>query len=351
MEKKNQFKTIDEGKIKLIIPDNFFIKGPGKRSIGFYNMDQKLNRDFTISFLRTVKPKLALDAFGGTGIRGLRINREANIKTVITEINKGSFNFIENNREYNNLNVEIYNKSFQSVLNDYLFDYIDIDPYGSVLPYMDDALINIRNKGYIGITATDLTALTGSMERKTKRRYHALILNDNYRHESGIRLLISEIIKRAASMDKAAFPMLSLWHSHYYRVIFQIFSSANMADELLNKINYVNKNNIISDLYNNVNEGPLWSGNLNSDMVNNLDIIENPDKLFLKYLNRIKNSDLSYYFLELSDIAKFKKIDTLNIEKAIDLLERNNIKSGRTIFSDTGLKIDYNLKEAIKYLY
>ncbi len=351
MEKKNQFKTINEGSIKLIIPDNFFIKGPGKKSIGFYNMDQKLNRDFTISFLKTVKPRLALDAFGGTGIRGLRINREANIKTVITEINKESFNFIKNNKEYNNSNVEIYNKSFQSILNDYLFDYIDIDPYGSVLPYIDDALLNIRNKGYIGITPTDLTALTGSMIKKTKRRYNSFILNDNYRHESGIRLLIAEIIRRAAAMDKAAFPMLSLWHSHYYRIIFQIFSSANKADELLSKINYVNKNEIIYNLYKNINEGPLWSGNLNSSIIKNLNIIDNPDKLFIKYLERIKNNDLSYYFLELSDIAKFKKVNAININKVIEILEKNNIESGRTQFSETGLKINYNIEEAIKYIY
>ncbi len=351
MEKKNQFRTINEGEIKLIIPDNFFIRGPGTRTAGFYNMDQKLNRDFTISFLKTVKPKLALDAFGGTGIRGLRINKEANIKTVITEINKASFNFIKNNRDYNNSDVEIYNQSFQSVLNDYLFDYIDIDPYGSVLPYIDDALFNVRNRGYIGITPTDLTALTGSIRKKTKRRYSAFILNDNYRHESGIRLLIAEVIKRAAAMDKAAIPMLSIWHSHYYRIIFQIFSSANKADELLDKITCVNKHNVISDLYSNINEGPVWSGNLNSTIINSLNIIDNPDKLFIKYLNRIKNNDLSYYFLELPDIARFKKIDTVSIDKTMDIFKKNNINAGRTQFSETGLKINYNIKEAIKYLY
>ena len=152
-------------------------------------------------------------------------------------------------------------------------------------------------------------------------------------------------------MDKAAIPVLSLWHSHYYRIIFQIFSSANSADELLNKITCVNKHNIISDLYSNINEGPVWSGNLNSTIINNLNIINNPDKLFIKYLNRIKNNDLSYYFLELRDIARFKKIDTINIDEAIDILKKNDINAGRTQFSETGLKINYNIKEAIKYLY
>ena len=127
MEKKSQFKTIREGAVELMAPDNLIIKGPGTRTAGFYNMDQKLNRDITISFLRTVKPKIALDAFGGTGVRGIRINREAGIKAVISEINKKSYEYININRELNNSPVEVYNKTFQAILNDYLFDYIDID--------------------------------------------------------------------------------------------------------------------------------------------------------------------------------------------------------------------------------
>ncbi len=351
MEKKNQFKTLCEGSIKLMVPDNFFTKGPGTRTAGFYNLEQKLNRDITISFLRTVKPRIALDAFGGTGIRGLRINREAGMKTVISEINKKSFEYIKINRELNNSDVEIYNKTFQAVLNDFLFDYIDIDPYGSVLPYIDDAMLNIRNKGYIGITPTDLTALTGSMEKKTFRRYGATIINDTYRHESGIRLLIGEIVKRAAAMDKAAIPMISLWHSHYYRVIFQIISSSSMADRQLEKIGTFNRNTGLAKEYPETHDGPMWLGRLNSDIVQNLNCIETQDKLFIKSLEGIKNNDLSLYFADIADFAKIIHRDSMGIESSMEKLVDNGIECGRTQFSDTGIKVSAPINDALHLIY
>jgi tRNA (guanine26-N2/guanine27-N2)-dimethyltransferase len=351
MERKNQFKTLSEGSVRIIAPDNFFIKGPGTKTAGFYNLDQKLNRDITISFLRTVKPRIALDAFGGTGIRGLRINREAGMKTVISEINKKSFEYIKINRELNGSDVEVYNKTFQAVLNDFLFDYIDIDPYGSVLPYMDDAMMNIRNRGYIGITPTDLTALTGSMEKKTFRRYRASIINDIYRHESGIRLSIGEIVRRAAAMDKAAIPMISLWHSHYYRVIFQIISSSSMADRQLEKIGTFNRHTGLANEYPDSIEGPIWLGNLNSDVVKNLNTVENPDKLFLKSLDGIKNNDLSLYFADTADFARIIHRDSISVQSSMEKLARYGIECGRSQFSDTGIKVSVPVNEALHLIY
>jgi tRNA (guanine26-N2/guanine27-N2)-dimethyltransferase len=351
MEKKNQFKTISEGSVEIMAPENFFVKGPGTRTAGFYNMEQKLNRDLTISFLRTVKPRIALDAFGGTGIRGLRINKEAGMKAVISEINKKSFEYISINKELNDSNVEIYNKTFQAILNDYLFDYIDIDPYGSVLPYMDDAMLNVRNKGYIGITATDLTALTGSMPSKTFRRYGANIINDVYRHESGIRLLIGEIVKRAAAMDKAAIPMISLWHSHYYRIIFQIVSSSHMADTQLEHIGIFDRHFGIAPEYGAYREGPIWLGNLNSEIAGNMDYVENPDKIFMASMNRIKNNDLSLYFADIADFARIKGIDTNSVESSMEKLRESGIICGRSQFSNTGIKVSSAISEALSIIY
>ncbi len=351
MEKKNQFKTITEGSIELVAPDNLIVKGPGTKTAGFYNMDQKLNRDITISFLRTVKPKIALDAFGGTGVRGLRINKEAGMKTVISEINKKSYEYINNNRELNNSSVEIYNKTFQAILNDYLFDYIDIDPYGSVLPYIDDAMSNVRNRGYIGVTATDLTSLTGSMPAKTFRRYRASVINDIYRHESGVRLLIGEIVQRAAALDKAAIPMVSLWHSHYYRIIFQIVSSSNKADMQLGKIGVFDRHTGLSSQYPSSREGPLWLGDLNSDIVNNLDYIENPDKLFLSTMERIRTNDLSLYFADIADFARIAETNTKPVEASMEKLRDNGITCGRSQFSNTGIKVSSTIPDALKVIY
>ncbi len=351
MERKNLYNYIQEGDVKLAVPENYYVKGPGKIGTGFYNMDQKLNRDFTVSFVKTFKPKLALDAFGGTGIRGIRFKKEAGVNTVISETNKESYNLIKRNVKMNEGNIEVYNQSFNSVLNSYLFDYVDLDPYGSVLPYIDSTLMRIKNGGFIGITATDLTALTGSSRKKVFRRYHANIINDKFRHESGIRLLIAEFVKRAAALDKGAFPYLSLWHSHYYRVIFKIFSSANMADEALEHIHTVNKNHDVNSMYRDITEGPIWTGDINHINFDSMNIIINPDKLFLKYLSRIKNEDYHIYFIELSDIARKNKFDSIPVEYAVEKLKEIGMRAGRTEFSETGVKVNSEFDEAIKALF
>ncbi len=351
MERKNQYNYIQEGDVKLAVPENYYVKGPGKIGTGFYNMDQKLNRDFAVSFIKTYKPKLALDAFGGTGIRGIRFKKEANVNTIISETNRESYNLIKKNVRMNGENIEVYNQNFNSVMNSYLFDYVDLDPYGSVLPYVDSTLMRIKNGGFIGITATDLTALTGSSQKKAFRRYRANIINDKFRHESGIRLLIAEFVKRAAAMDKGAFPYLSLWHSHYYRVIFKIFSSANMADEALEHIHTINKNHDVNSMYTDITEGPIWTGDINKINFDTLNIIENPDKMFLKYLHRIKNEDYNLYFIELSDIAEKNKSNSIPVEYAIEKLRENGMVAGRTEFSETGIKVSSKFDEAIKILF
>ncbi|KQB34595.1 MULTISPECIES: N2,N2-dimethylguanosine tRNA methyltransferase [Acidiplasma] len=345
MERKNQFKLIHEGAVQLRVPLNYNLKGPGTAQSGFYNASQKLNRDITLSFLKTFKPRLALDAFGGTGVRGIRFLKEAGIKTVITELNRESFDIINQNALLNGEDPEVINADFRCVINKYLFDYIDIDPYGSVIPYIGDAIMAVKNRGYIGITATDLTALTGSMPQKTLRRYNAYINNDAYRHESGIRLLIASFVRAAAAQDKGAFPLISLWHSHYYRIIFKIYSSANKADEALAYIGKINKNKSISDIYMDMDEGPLWLGHIHGIDFNSLIRIDSPDSEYLKILDRMKNDDLSLMFLNLPDIFRAKKINSIKMEDAIRILNDNNIRAGRTQFSDTGIKADADLRD------
>ncbi|AAT42805.1 tRNA (guanine(26)-N(2))-dimethyltransferase [Picrophilus oshimae] len=319
---------INEGKIKINVPDKYFLKGPGRQMPGFYNADQKFNRDVTVSFIRFVRPRLALDAFGGTGVRGIRINVETGTRTVISEINKKSFEYIEKNINENNADVEAYNEGFECVLDKYLFDYIDIDPYGSIVPYIDKAISRIRNHGYIGITATDLTALTGSNVQKLKRRYNAFALNDSFRHETGIRILIAFFVRHAAAMDRGAFPLISLWHSHYYRIFFKIENGSLNADKALSMIGYYNKKNGIYDYYNDVNEGEMWLGEINRDA-----------SMIDYKIERLCHDDESIYFIELKDISRFRNSDQISIKRALKILEENGINGYRTQFSDTGIKV------------
>ncbi|MGC8609679.1 MAG: tRNA (guanine(26)-N(2))-dimethyltransferase, partial [Thermoplasmata archaeon] len=222
---------VEEGSAIIDVPEVFH--GPGKKQPAFYNQDQVLNRDITVMFVRYANVKRFLDGFGGSGIRGIRVAKETTSEVTVSEIDRRSYDIIVSNARNNGVDIRILNTDFFCALSSGLYDFVDIDPYGSVVPFLDPALLKVKRNGYIGITATDLSSLTGSTSQKTKRRYEAHIHNDVYRHEMGIRLLCGYVARRSAAVDRAAFPVLSIWHGHYYRIFFKITNGSERADRNL----------------------------------------------------------------------------------------------------------------------
>ncbi len=328
--------------------------GPSRARPGFFNKSQKLNRDITILFLRYAKPRRALDGFGGTGIRGIRYYLEANVETVISERNKLSAEIIKDNIADLRGGVTFSNESFEATLSHSLFDFIDVDPYGSPLQYFDQSIYSVKNNGYVAITATDLSALTGSVPSKTFLRYDARVINDIYRHETGIRVLIGSFVRRAASLGREAIPQLSIWYSHYYRVIFRIRNGTSLARKALDNIGYINKHKVIFNRYPSVEEGPLWLGNLFSrDFLSSIEIPDylSDNVLLRKYVDRIKHEDTQLYFTDISELAKFRHISPPPVSHVIDILKTRGVSEvGRTTFSPTGIKSILNTAEIFDML-
>lgn len=346
---------ITEGLASIETPGFVHSKGPGKAEPGFYNRSQKLNRDLTVLFLRWAKPKLALDGFGGTGIRGIRFALETETKTVISERNVVSAGIIARNIESNEAEVELKTESFQSALSESLYDFIDIDPYGTAVQYMDQAIDSVRNNGFIAVTATDLSVLTGSVPSKTRLRYGSTVLNDAFRHETGARVLAGNFARRAASLEREAVPCMTLWHSHYYRIIFRVRSGTGRAMKNMDNVGFINKHNLLSNQYMNTIEGPLWLGNLfSSDFVSQLRIPDylSGDSALMKYSELFRNEDISLLFCDIAEIGRLKHDSPVKLRDAVELLRKNgHSEAGRTQFSPTGIKVKASMDDLIGYMY
>ena len=83
---------------------------------GFYNLEQVLNRDLTIIMLNLLKPRLFLDGFGATGIRGIRVSKETNAHSVISERSETSFKLLTRNVLLNKSDAEIHWSSFEEMV-------------------------------------------------------------------------------------------------------------------------------------------------------------------------------------------------------------------------------------------
>ncbi len=333
---------LEEGLSTIELPDFGKEKGPGTRKAGFYNPQQVLNRDITILLLNELNPRRYLDGFGGSGIRGIRVSMETEAEAVISDINTRSVEIIRENVKRNNVNPEVLNEPFESVVSRNLFDFIDIDPYGSIVPFLDVALTHVKNNGYLGLTATDLSALTGSAPSKTRRRYNAFIKTDMMKHESGLRLLIAYVVLRAAAMDKAITPLISFWKSHYYRLVVKVKHGSGVADRALQNVGDINKNENLSPIYEKFTEGPIWKGKLQDNSIMNSlkrGRMESIDPATYNFIESIRNEDTQFYFYEMTDFARKLGRSLPPISDAMHEIESvHNTPAYRTHFSPTGIK-------------
>ncbi|MGZ7067023.1 MAG: tRNA (guanine(10)-N(2))-dimethyltransferase, partial [Methanobacterium sp.] len=155
-------KTINEGIVKIITPELHKISS---KAPVFYNPVMELNRDLSILAIKTYVKNLGrkikiCDAFGGSGIRGVRYEKEIDEveNVVISDINPLAIQYIEENIKLNELdNIYVFKEDANILLRKCRgkFDVVDIDPFGTPSPFIESAGISLKSGGMICATATD----------------------------------------------------------------------------------------------------------------------------------------------------------------------------------------------------
>ncbi|MDY6771346.1 MAG: tRNA (guanine(10)-N(2))-dimethyltransferase [Candidatus Nanohaloarchaea archaeon] len=222
---------------------------PDKDSEVFYNDDQQLNRDVSVAALQAFTDRHdldvnVLDAFGGTGIRGLRYRREVSGLEAVTvnDINPSAADNVRRNMELNGLSdIEVTEQDANLLMTDRRkrYEYIDIDPFGSPADYADSAARCISHEGVVGVTATDLGTLCGSYRKTCKRRYASWSLNTSYCHEIGLRVLLKFLFETFARFDKVFRPKVVFAQKHYYRVLGEVQESKKGVNRSLDQVGYL----------------------------------------------------------------------------------------------------------------
>lgn len=100
--------------------------------------------------------------------------------------------------------------------------WIDIDPFGSPVPFLDTAVQALARRGVLEVSATDTAALSGSSRNPLMRRYGARVRLDKLKHDSGLRVLMATVARAAARHDRSITPLVSIWDSHHLRVSVQV---------------------------------------------------------------------------------------------------------------------------------
>jgi len=245
------FVEIVEGRVRLLVynPDKF------RRSNGvyepawapvFYNPQMTVNRDYSVVGLAALglNGAVVVDALSGSGVRALRYCAEVMgvEKCLANDIDTMAYDLIRRNIELNKLSekVEAFNEDanillYKLKLSGERLDFVDIDPYGSPSPFTRSATWAVARGGYIGLTATDLAALSGSRPWAGSRRYWTSLTATDVPKVVALRVLLGYAARVAAELDRYIEPLLYLVGRYFVRVIYRVRKGASAADAMLAK--------------------------------------------------------------------------------------------------------------------
>ncbi len=247
---------VREGLASVIVPDlTRYIVGnrpePAHAPV-FYNPRMEVNRSLSTAVISGYMNYVGrsgitiCEPLSGTGVRAVRYAREINgvSRVIANDISERAYELIRLNIDRNGLNdvVDVYRDDANNLLlriaREGGCDVVDLDPFGSPQPFIENGLRAIRDWGLLCVTATDVGVLSGKYPIKCVRRYGALPRKFPFRFEVGIRILVALIARYALSMDYGVRPLVSFLDGHYYRVCALILKDRAYALETVKNLGY-----------------------------------------------------------------------------------------------------------------
>lgn len=244
---------IVEGTTRLFPPATNLAKpvgAPGAKANGvpFYNPGMALNRDLSLLLVaaeaaRKGRELDVADVLAGTGARSLRLAHEVGAPLIVhaNDADPTAIAALRKGAEANGVpavRLRPTHGDAHAFLAARRYDVVDVDPYGSPMPFLDAAVRATRHDGLVCVTATDTGALAGTYPRACRRRYdaeHRLHAFD-WRAEVGLRILGGCLVRSAARFDRVATPVLSVQHGHWMRVVARVEDGKKDADAALKRL-------------------------------------------------------------------------------------------------------------------
>lgn len=356
---------VNEGKAILKVSESDIVS---KDLDVFYNPVMKFNRDSAIEFIKAYfdEPIVAALPLSGSGVRGVRFLLNKEFKEIhMNDLNPLAIKQIKSNMQLNSKEIKkVQSKSWKKIVklskldaNIFLrskgkFDYIELDPYGSSVPFLDSAIISLKRNGVLAVTNTDTAALCGSYPKVTKRRYGSVPFNFAIRQQFGLRILIRKVQEIGFMHDKALVPIFSFAKDHYTRIYFKCIANKDLCEKILNETGFVesDKNRILkpSKLSSGKNVfGPIYLGRIQDKKL--LKNIAWDDKFF-KLIQNDSELDSLFNFYDPHEICKRNSLPVPNYEPLIKKLEEKKFKVLRTHYYKTALLSNAPSKDFLRIL-
>lgn len=362
-------RRITEGKVSITVPE----QPVTRKAEAFYNPEMEYQRDLTMSALRVFGKGRRLsvcDPLAGTGIRSLRMTKEVPgvERIVANDMSASAFRVMKRNlgkSALEGIDIEIRNDNARDVFreNQRRFDFLDIDPFGSPIGFIEDAAGSLKRKALLACTATDTGALCGAFPRTSLSRYGITTWKTDFFKETGIRVLITSVMMKLHAQGIAFEPLYS-HANHYFRVIGIARRDRRKADgerKMIRKLYYcrsclfrtlkaVRKCPSCSEGLTVI--GPLWTGKTIDTRFcrSMLSDLESTGYIKTKELELAVDEIDEPFYYDLHRMFKVMRKTPKRIYDVISCLEHNGFSASRTRFSGTGLMTDAPYEELKKCL-
>jgi tRNA (guanine26-N2/guanine27-N2)-dimethyltransferase len=374
---------IREGKVQVLVPklEAYGVVpsdyAPSKAPV-FYNPVMEFNRDLTVLSFKVyqhmVNHEISIcEPFTSQGIRGIRFAAEVEgvTKVLLSDINTIALELAKHNVELNKLKdkITLKHKDANGILSSNAspkkrFDIIDIDPFGTPVPYLDSAFRALKNNGLMAATATDLAPLCGVHAKACLRKYGGKPLRTEYCHELAVRLLAGCMASVAAKHDVGIRILFSHSTDHYIRVYAQIGYGCQKSDESLKNTGYIlhcfsclhreishqlfGKSSVCPECGAKMEHtGPLWIGSISDPTFVERIIKENQKTAFknsakiTKLLTLTKNeatAPATYYVID--KLSGKLKLPAPSVQTFLTALKESGFQAVPTHFNTRGIKTD-----------
>ena len=257
---------VSEGDVDIEAPDPRDASAEGAGDDVFFNPEMELNRDLTVAVLRAYAERTEagaanasrdgtdagaanidkstdddrtlsyLDAMTATGVRAARA-AEAGYDVTAADVDPDAVELARENLALNDLPGEAVQSDANVLMHSERFDVVDLDPFGTPMPFADAAVAGTRN--LLCVTATDTAPLCGAHFDAGVRKYDTVPRNTDFHREMGLRVLIGALARVAARRDVAVEPICSHATRHYARTYLELTHKATAADKALQWLGFV----------------------------------------------------------------------------------------------------------------
>jgi tRNA (guanine26-N2/guanine27-N2)-dimethyltransferase len=156
-----------------------------------------------------------LDALAATGLRSVRYLKEIPGVNHVTindldpaATDQAAQNVVRNGVDPTRVTIEtgdatmlMYRHRDNNKTESKTYDVVDLDPYGTAVPFLDSAVQSVSHGGLLIVTCTDASVLCGNYPEVCYAKYGATnIPHARYTHEMSLRILLHAIESAATKV-------------------------------------------------------------------------------------------------------------------------------------------------------